>query len=63
MRDHPVIENLMRTGTPDGKEERYAHCPVCGAECDYIFKNKWEILGCDVCIDKVDSFEVAECYE
>ena len=38
--DHPVIRNMERTGYPEGKEPTYPHCPVCGEECDTIYKDK-----------------------
>ena len=51
LRDHPVIENLMATGWPDGKEPPVPHCPVCGAECDTAYKDRFgEIVGCDNCM-------------
>lgn len=60
--DHPVIRNMERTGYPDGKEPAEYRCPVCGKECESIFKYKatGEIVGCDKCIDCVDPWEV-EC--
>lgn len=32
--DDPVIQNMERTGYPDGKEPRYPRCPCCGEECE-----------------------------
>ena len=63
IRDHPVITALERTGYPDGKEPEYPHCPVCGEECDTVYKNKdYEILGCDVCLRAVDAWICSECF-
>lgn len=37
------------------------HCPVCGQECEVIYKNRYgEIIGCDDCIDAVDAWEVMD---
>ena len=58
--DHPIIRNMELTGYPDGKEPEEYHCPVCGKECECIFKHKatGEIVGCDNCIEGVDPWEV-----
>lgn len=49
--DHPVIRNLERTGYPDGKDPRYPKCPVCGEECETVYKTKdYEIVGCNLCL-------------
>lgn len=61
--DHPVIRNLERTGYPDGKEPTYPRCPVCGEECDTIYKNAdLDIVGCDNCVATVDAWEVPGCF-
>lgn len=56
--DHPVVQNLERTGYPDGKEPRYPRCPVCGYETDMFYKDRdgW-IIGCDKCVSTVDAWE------
>ena len=47
--DHPVIQNMERTGYPDGKEPTFPICPVCGEECEEIFRDKdLNIVGCDM---------------
>ena len=47
--DHPVIQNMERTGYPDGKEPTFPICPVCGEECEEIFRDKdLNIVGCDI---------------
>ena len=49
--DHPVIQNMERTGYPNGKEPEYPRCPICGEECEDIYKDKdLNIVGCDICI-------------
>ena len=58
--DHPVIRNLERTGYPDGEEPRYPKCPVCGGECETVYKTK---DGCDLCLRPVDAWECSECFQ
>ena len=61
--DHPVIRNLERTGYPDGKEPEYPRCPICGAECETIYRDKdGDIFGCDECVDTKDAWDVEECF-
>lgn len=61
--DHPVIRNMEATGYPDGKEPQYPHCPVCGKECETIYRHTSGLfIGCDVCIETKDAWEVAECF-
>ena len=56
--DHPVIRNMERTGYPDGKEPAYPICPICGEECETIYKNKdHEIVGCDECIRTIEAWD------
>lgn len=38
-------------------------CPICGEECDSIYKNKdREIVGCGECISWFDAWETEECF-
>lgn len=63
--DHPVVANMLRTDWPDGKEPGYPICPVCGAECETVYKDKlMQIIGCDVCkeIDAYDAYLEPECF-
>lgn len=61
--ENPIVRNMERTGYPDGKEPVYPRCPVCGAECEEIYKDiNFEIVGCDVCIRKADAWEAEECF-
>ena len=39
--DHPIVQNLERTGYPDGKEPVFPICPVCGEECDTMYKDRY----------------------
>ena len=59
MRDHPDIERLIHTGeTGSG---RYPHCPICGDECETLFKDKMGVVfACDVCVEKQDAWESPE---
>lgn len=61
--DHPVIRNMERTGYPDGKEPEGPRCPICGSECETIYRNGGhEIVGCDECISVYDAEETPECF-
>ena len=61
VRDHPDIEKLMRTGeTGSGK---YPHCPICGAECETLFRDKSGVVfACDECVEKQDAWESEEAF-
>ena len=65
LRDHPVIENMMATGYPDGNEPTYPICPVCGSECEDIYKHPQtkEIVGCDICIIRMDAYDCEALFE
>lgn len=59
LRDHPVIENLCRTGCPDGREPEYPVCPHCGADAGTFYKNRTgEIVGCEICLHTVQYYEI-----
>lgn len=50
--DHPVIQNLERTGYPDGREPEEIRCPVCGSingETFYTTRDR-TIVGCEICL-------------
>lgn len=60
--DHPDIARALETGYPNGTPT-YPECPVCGAECETIFKDKdGYIFGCDCCIKKVDAWECEDAF-
>lgn len=62
--DHPIIRNCERTGYPDGKEPPHPVCPVCGEECDTIYKSRSGIIaGCDVCIVTQDAWDCLACFD
>lgn len=58
--DHPVIANMERTGYPDGIEPAPALCPLCGGECETIYRTKKEkeIVGCDLCLESFEPWEI-----
>lgn len=61
--DHPIIQSMERTGYPDGKEPQTPICPICGEECETIYKEMYgSILGCDICISREDAWDVDECF-
>lgn len=61
--DHPVIQQMERTGYPDGREPGIAHCPICGQECETIYRDQHgDIFGCGECIRIDDAYDVAECF-
>ncbi len=60
--DHPIIQNLERTGEPDGREPIYPRCPICGEECETVYSNRTGIVGCDVCIKEADAWEESKCF-
>lgn len=62
--EHPIVRNLERTGYPTGKEPHYPRCPICGGECEDIYKNKdADIVGCDLCLRPADAWECSECFQ
>ena len=58
--DHPAIANALRTGYPHG-EPTCPHCPVCGAETDIFYKDRYfDIVGCVDCMTQVNAWEEME---
>ena len=53
------IPKAVENGMLDYKEpERKVYiCPVCGEECETIYKKDGEILGCENCFEAVDAWE------
>ena len=46
---------------PDPPDYTVPHCPVCGQECEVLYRNRYgEIIGCDDCIDALDAWEVMD---
>lgn len=51
--DHPVVQNLLRTGYPDGREPEEITCPICGAAAEnfYVTANDgMTVVGCEICL-------------
>ena len=49
--DHPIVQNMMRTGHPDGKEPIEPLCPICGEDSEFFYTNKLgEVVGCERCL-------------
>lgn len=54
--EHPIVQNLERFGCPFGKEPPIPHCPICGAECETIYRNFLnEVVGFDLCVLALDA--------
>lgn len=61
--EHPTITNALRTGYPNG-DPAWPHCPVCGAECESIYRHdEGDIIGCDQCCSMESAWEANECFE
>ena len=35
-------------------------CPVCGEECETLYRDSNDIVGCEHCIKTVDAYEYME---
>lgn len=33
-------------------------CPVCGEECEKLYRNHGTVIGCENCIEEVDSYGI-----
>lgn len=46
-------------GNAPCEEERTEYCPCCNKECEeyYISKDTGEIVGCEHCLKRIDSWE------
>ena len=59
MRDAPDIRMALETGHP--RETRWPRCPVCGSECETLYKDaSGEIFGCDECVEAVNAWEAMD---
>ena len=57
--DHPVVQNMERTGYPDGKEPQFPHCPICGCETDTFYKDtnpRYGGRGIKLCPEWAESY-------
>ena len=63
--EHPVITNMERWGTPDGKEVIEPRCPICkGHSMVYMVRDiDGKIAGCSECVTRIDPWDCPECFE
>ena len=47
----------MREYWLDPPEYHEPECPVCGEECEIIYKQDGKVIGCDQCIDSEDAYD------
>ena len=60
--DHPDITRTLATGYPHG-EPTYPHCPICGFECEEVYKDlNGVVFACDECVKKKSAWEVEESF-
>ena len=58
MIEHPDITRALQTGYPDVDIEYPPHCPACGCECDYFYRDcSGAVFGCENCVELVDAEE------
>lgn len=56
---NPIMAAMGPAGDPDGREIT-PRCPVCGEECERIYKDReLDVVGCDVCISSIDAWREA----
>lgn len=54
--DAPDIRMTEATGYP--AEVKWPRCPICGQECETLYKSKnGAVVGCDECIETADAWE------
>lgn len=60
--DPTSIRSALIWGFPDGPEPELPRCPVCGGQCEEIYKarNTGDIVGCDLCLAAYDPWEVLD---
>ena len=57
--EHPEITRTEKTGYPDNRIDEEPTCPICGAVCEDIYKDReGEIFGCEYCVKVCKSWEV-----
>lgn len=55
--EHPDITRMNKCGTLSTEDEKPVFCPICGEECESFYKLDGRIVGCEMCIEKVDAYE------
>lgn len=55
---HPDITAADATGYGYHVDTRAPHCPVCGAECETVYRERrnGEALGCENCVMVCDAW-------
>lgn len=56
------IPKMIENGMLDYKEPevKVYLCPVCGEECETIYRKDSDILGCDNCVEAMDAWEALD---
>lgn len=52
---HPDITAREKYGVPEAEP---ICCPVCGDECETFYTAGGEVVGCDMCIEAVEAYEL-----
>ena len=53
--DAPYIREAEMYGMPSPDP---VHCPVCGKECEEIYKDKdGDVVGCEHCVQSEDAYQ------
>lgn len=62
--DDPIISNIERSGYPGGTEPPLPVCPICGEECETVYRESGtaNILGCNNCLIQEDAWECHLCF-
>lgn len=56
--DAPDIKACMFTGYSDWNRKTIPICPVCGEECDTLYRDNFgNVVGCDNCVTNSDAWE------
>lgn len=59
--DDPAIRKAEMWGPPPYDDETDPVCPICGEECETIYTQDGDVVGCDQCITLWEASEW--CYE
>ena len=64
LKDDPIISCMEQTGYPPWHRDGDTPiCPVCGAECTMVYKDKCnDIVGYDECLTPTDAADEEECF-
>ena len=56
--DAPDIQATERTGYPT--DVKWPRCPVCGQECETVYKVDGYVVACDQCVEEQSAWEWEE---